>query len=67
LQNNNISGFLPPYLSTFYNLRYVYLDNNSFVGPVPSEWCDGGWWIFDVRSNPGTAHMDSLQYFCMVI
>lgn len=53
LKYNNISGPLPPYLSKFLNLKYVFLDNNAFKGPIPNEWCNGAWWLFDVRNNPG--------------
>lgn len=53
LRNNNISGPLPSYLSNFLNLKYVFLDNNAFKGPIPIEWCNGAWWMFDVRHNPG--------------
>ena len=52
--NNNVSGTLPNYFDKFLNLKYVHLENNSFSGPIPTEWCNGdGWWMFDVRDNPG--------------
>ncbi len=51
---NNISGPLPDYFDQFLNLKYVNLENNSFTGPIPSEWCNGeGWWMFDIRDNTG--------------
>lgn len=31
----------------------MYLNNNSFEGPIPSEWCDSEWWMFDVADNKG--------------
>jgi class 3 adenylate cyclase len=51
---NNISGPLPSYLDQFLNLKYVNLENNSFTGPIPTDWCKGdGWWMFDIRDNTG--------------
>lgn len=45
---------LPNYFDQFLNLKYVHLENNSFSGPIPTDWCNGdGWWMFDVRDNPG--------------
>ena len=34
----SLSGTLPSTFSRLRNLNQVYLDNNHFVGPIPSSW-----------------------------
>lgn len=38
LQNNDLSGALPDYLSNITNLQNLNLANNSFNGPIPPAW-----------------------------
>lgn len=52
LSFNNITGAIPAFLADLSRLKYVYLDNNNFFGELPYEWCEGTWWVFDVRNNP---------------
>lgn len=53
LSHNNISGPLPIFFRDLNRLKYVFLDNNRLTGALPYEWCEGPWWVFDIRNNPG--------------
>jgi hypothetical protein len=35
------------------DLKYVWLNDNYFMGQLPTEWCSGAWWQFRVDGNAG--------------
>lgn len=51
LSNNRLEGIIPVYFRDYPNLRYAWLDNNRFKGSLPEGWCQGSWWLIDVKNN----------------
>jgi Leucine-rich repeat (LRR) protein len=41
LENNQLSGSLPPYLAHLPNLQELSIENNSFKGKIPSALLKG--------------------------
>eukprot|EP01018_Ginkgo_biloba_P005570 Gb_12700 [translate_table: standard] len=41
LSSCNIGGVIPPFISTQYNLQFLYLINNSLIGSIPT-------WLWDL-------------------
>jgi hypothetical protein len=47
------AGPLPAFLASLPALQYVAFANNQLEGPLPEAWCNGGWWLVDVKENKG--------------
>ncbi|KFK41178.1 hypothetical protein AALP_AA2G095700 [Arabis alpina] len=66
LENNQLSGSLPPYLVHLPNLQELYIENNSFRGTIPSGLLKGNV-LFKYNNNPKLRNEAQRKHFKLIL
>ncbi|AEE34687.1 Leucine-rich repeat protein kinase family protein [Arabidopsis thaliana] len=66
LENNQLSGSLPPYLAHLPNLQELSIENNSFKGKIPSALLKGKV-LFKYNNNPELQNEAQRKHFWQIL